>query len=48
MVEVFSHGTIELKGHGVVLFKVNGQCVKHYLGKTKEMKICEVLSLDEV
>ena len=48
IVRVFLHGVIELKGEDNVLFKFNGQHVKHYVGITEEIRTCEELSLDEV
>ena len=48
VIRVFSHGSIELNGADNVLFKVNGQRVKHYVGVPEEIRTIEELELDEV
>lgn len=48
MVRGFSYGVIELQGHGINLFKVNGQCVKQYVGTMIEIRIYERFNLDKV
>lgn len=48
MVRVFPHGGIELKLDGEAQLKVNGPCVRHYMGNTNELKVCVDVSLGEV
>ncbi|XP_049399695.1 uncharacterized protein LOC125863710 [Solanum stenotomum] len=49
VVEVFSHGAVELENDERTRFNVNGQRIKIYLGKTEEFKeLIEEWDLDEV
>ncbi|XP_015164051.1 uncharacterized protein [Solanum tuberosum] len=49
VVQVFSHGVVELENEEGKRFKVNGQRIKIYLGQPEEVKeVIEEWNLDEV
>lgn len=41
-------GAVELENRDGKLFKVNGQCIKNYVGKQEEVKLVTLICLDEV